>query len=137
MAKRKSTRTRKQDLHPFDVYAQEDGALAVLPAGDVPEYDVDPIWSGDAADERDAVAKARSSSRKYRNATAANPDHEPNMPDDTRQLAEQETNRRLGIVTRPTRKRRGAKKRTVKKAVRRTATKKRVTKRAKRRTRRY
>lgn len=108
MAKRKSQRStarkQKQPLHPFDVYAQEDGSLAVLPAGDEPEYDVDPIWSGEAVDEKDAVKQARKSDRKYSKAAAANPDYEPNMPDDPRQLAEQETNRRLGITTRPARK---------------------------------
>lgn len=103
---------KNRDLSSFDVYEQEDGALVVLAAGDEPEYEIDPVWSGEAEDERDAIRQTRKSDVAYKTAPAANPDHEPNTPNDARQAAEDATNRRLGI-TRPSKtKKAGTKKRT-------------------------
>lgn len=112
MAKKRHQRKTRNETHPFDVYKQADGALVVLAAGDEPETDSDPVWSGEAENEAGAIAAARKSSPRLRKAPAANPEHDPDVSDEPRKLAEKATNERLGITTRPTRKRKGAKKRT-------------------------
>lgn len=102
----------QQSLPSFDVYEQEDGALVVLHSGDEPEYPLDPVWSGEAKDEKDAIKQARKSDRAYKNAPVANPAHDPDIKDDTRQLAEAATNKRLGITPRSTKKKVGRPKKT-------------------------
>jgi hypothetical protein len=101
--KRKGTRTaKKQALRSFDVYLQSDGALVVLLAGNEPDVDMEPVWSGEAVDEKDAVAEARHANKKLRKAATAVPAHDPNTPSRLREDVERETNERLGITsTRP------------------------------------
>jgi hypothetical protein len=122
MAKKATGRTRKakQPMRAFDVYQQADGALVVLPAGDEPDDDIDPVWSGEAIDEKDAIAEARHSDSDLRNAAAANPLHDPNTPNRLREDVEAETNRRLGI-TAPVK--RGGRKRSAKRGVKKTKAK--------------
>jgi hypothetical protein len=123
MAKKATGRTRKakQPMRAFDVYQQADGALVVLPAGDEPDDDIDPVWSGEAIDEKDAIAEARHSDSDLRNAAAANPLHDPNTPNRLREDVEAETNRRLGITTAPAK--RGGRKRSAKRGVKKTKAK--------------
>jgi hypothetical protein len=135
--KKRKLKAARREMHPFDVYEQEDGALVVLSAGEDPQdEDANSVWSGEAKDERDAIKQARKSHKRYAKAAAANPEHDPDTPDDTRKLAEEATNKRLGITTRGRKKnaaksgvRKSGKKRTVKKATKR--------KTARKNTRRY
>ncbi len=105
---RKTTR-KAESLRSFDVYQQDDGALVVLPAGDEPSDNEEAVWSGEAVDERDAIAEARHSSKHLKNAAAANPAHDPSLPDRVRAEAEAATNERLGITV-PAKAKRGVKK---------------------------
>lgn len=126
MAKKSTSKTtrRGEPLRSFDVYQQADGALVVLPAGDEPADDHEAVWSGEATNERDAIAEARHSSKKLKSAPAANPAHDPALPDRVRAEAEAATNDRLGIT--PPAKR-GARKQSAKRGA-----KKKVTARKKR-----
>jgi hypothetical protein len=120
MAKKKTAKKKERKvLHPFDVYQQADGALLAMSAEDVPEYELDPVWSGNAVDERDAIKQARASNKKFRKAVAADSDQEPDASDSVRKQAEEATNRRLGITKKST-KRAGKKKSTRKVAATRT-----------------
>jgi hypothetical protein len=116
MAKKRTVKkaARKPKLASFDVYEQADGALVVLAAGEEPELDLEPVWSGEAKDERDAIRQTRKSNKHYRKAPAAEPMHDPDTPDSVRQQAETATNKRLGITTRSAKKRSGRKKSTAK-----------------------
>lgn len=129
MAKRTVSKSRQKDaLRSFDVYEQVDGSLIAMDAGDIPEnQEEEPVWSGEATDEREAIAATRKSNKAYRKAPTALPEQEPDMPDSVRENAEQATNERLGInkrsVKKSGRKKSAAKSGTKKGAVKR-ATKK-------------
>jgi hypothetical protein len=131
MAKKQSRRSKVNDeeLPEFDVYEQEDGALAVLSTSDTPETDdAELVWSGHALNESEAIVKARKSSARLRKAPAANAEHEPDVAGDVRQKAQERVNRRLGITTRPAKRKGGRKKTVAKSRVKKTA-KRKTTKR--------
>lgn len=111
-AAKSKVRKAKQPLRQFDVYLQDDGNLVVLSSGDQPEIDLEPVWSGEAVDERDAVAEARHSDKKLRKAGTAVPEHDPNQPTRLREEVERATNERLGITTTRSKTRSGRTKRT-------------------------
>lgn len=102
----------KQALRLFKVYQQSDGGLVVMRAEDEPEMEMDPVWEGEAVDERDAVAEARHAEKWLRKAHTAVPEHDPNQPMRLRDSVQEATNERLGITNTRSKKRGGSTKRT-------------------------
>jgi hypothetical protein len=112
MAKKKAkkrTKTTGAALQGFDVYEQSDGSLVVLSVGDEPDDSgADHLGAVDAVDERDAIRMFKSANKSYRKVAVANPDHDPDANTDVQKDAERRTNARLGITSRPSKKKKGA-----------------------------